>query len=107
MLSEVGKLASMAEGYHRYFEVLPAFTEELRWQGLQVLFMHAEPVPARDIAHYGVPVVRVGQAVSHRGVRFPYVMQVDAVIAGLSDDVRAFYDSIYDKVLQDLHHATQ
>lgn len=78
-----------------------------RWQGLQVLFMLTEPVLARSIAHYGVPVVRVGQAVSHRGVRFPYMMQVDAVIAGLSDDVRAFYDSIYDKVLQDLHHATQ
>jgi N-acyl amino acid synthase of PEP-CTERM/exosortase system len=78
-----------------------------RWQGLRVLFMLAEPAMARSITHYGVPVVRVGQPVHHRGVRFPYMMQVDAILAGLSDGVRAFYDSIYDKVLQDLHDVTQ
>jgi N-acyl amino acid synthase of PEP-CTERM/exosortase system len=78
-----------------------------RWQGLQVLFMLAEPVMARSIAHYGVPVVRIGQSVNHRGVRFPYMMQVEAILAGLSDGVRAFYDSIYEKVVRDLHDVTQ
>lgn len=78
-----------------------------RWQGLQVLFMLAEPAMARSIAHYGVPVVRVGPAVNHRGVRFPYMMQVDAILDGLSEGVRAFYASIYDKVLQDLRDVTQ
>lgn len=74
-----------------------------RWQGLQTLFMLAEPALARSIAHYGVPVVRVGTPVNHRGVRFPYLMQVEAILAGLSGDVRGFYDSIYEKVLRELH----
>jgi N-acyl amino acid synthase of PEP-CTERM/exosortase system len=78
-----------------------------RWQGLHVLLMLAEPALARSIAHYGVPVVRIGQPVNHRGMRFPYMMQVDAILAGMSDEVRAFYDSIYDTVLQDLHAAAQ
>ena len=74
-----------------------------RWQGLKILFMLAEPMLARSIAQYGVPVVCVGQQINHRGLRVPYMMHVDAIINGLSDELRSFYESIYDKVLYNQH----
>lgn len=65
-----------------------------RKQGLKRLFVLTEPALARSLGRLGVGLRIIGIPVNHRGSRLPAVMEVDAIIAGLSPEVRSLFDTI-------------
>ncbi len=69
-----------------------------RMRGIRTLFMLTEPRLAQSVAHLGIEVVPIGAATKHDDERFPSMLSIDGVVAGLAPYVRPFFDTIADDI---------
>jgi N-acyl amino acid synthase of PEP-CTERM/exosortase system len=67
---------------------------QARHHGIETLFMLTERRLAKQLARLGVNLKQIGRPIEHRGLRYPSVMTVQDVIAGLSFFVRPLFDVI-------------
>lgn len=69
-----------------------------RLAGIETLFLLTERNLASNIKRLGGELVRVGDAVEHRGTRIPSMMDVSATIEGMNPYVRSFFEMIAEDV---------
>jgi N-acyl amino acid synthase of PEP-CTERM/exosortase system len=66
--------------------------------GISRLFLLTEPCLATSIAHLGVEVIRIGDAIEHRGQRVPSMLDVDHILEVMNPLIRPFYEMVAKEV---------
>src|SRR5689334_17211942 len=71
---------------------------QARHHGIETLFMLTERRLAKQLSRLGVNIQSIGEAVEHRGLRYPSMMSVQEIIANLGFFVRPLFDVIAHEV---------
>jgi N-acyl amino acid synthase of PEP-CTERM/exosortase system len=71
-----------------------ATTELAALHGIHTMFMLTEPRLMRHFAKLGVHIIQIGDAVEHRGLRVPSVVNVRKIIDGLNFIMRPLYHTV-------------
>lgn len=66
--------------------------------GIKKLFLLTEPCLATSIAHLGVEVIRIGNAIDHRGTRVPSMLDVEHILSIMNPLIRPFYQMVEQEV---------
>ena len=75
-----------------------AMIAQARHHGIETLFMLTERRLAKQLSRLGVNIQSIGEAVEHRGLRYPSMMSVQEIIANLGFFVRPLFDVIAHEV---------